>query len=64
MPLRILTGKSTRKILLGRHRHKWEVNIGMYLKEIGVSTRNLVDSAQDRNYCRAIADVILNLLVS
>ena len=33
----------------------------MDLKEIGVNTRNLVDSAQDRDYWRALVNAALNL---
>ena len=43
--LKILTGKSTGKKLLGRPWHKWENNIRKNLKEIGISMRNLVDMA-------------------
>ena len=35
---------------LGRPRHRWEDNIRMDLKEIGINTRNWVDLAQDRDY--------------
>ena len=35
----------------------------MGLKEIGVNTRNRVDSIQDRNYCRGLVNVELNLRV-
>ena len=43
---KILTGK----IPLGMPRGSLEDNIRMDLKEIGIITRNWVDSAQDRNY--------------
>ena len=33
----------------------------MDLKEIGMNTRNLVDSAQDRDYWRVLVNVALNL---
>ena len=33
----------------------------MDLKEIGMSTRNWIDSAQDRDYWRALENVVLNL---
>jgi hypothetical protein len=36
----------------------------MDLKEIGIDTRNWVDSAQDRDYWRALANAALNLWVS
>jgi hypothetical protein len=42
---RILTGTPTRKRPLGRPRHRWEDNIRMDLKEIGINIRNWVDSA-------------------
>ena len=35
---------------LGRPRGRWEDNIRMDLTEIGMITRNWVDSAQDRDY--------------
>ena len=47
---KILTGKPSGKRSLGRPRRRWEDNITMGLKEIGINTRNLVDSAQDRDY--------------
>ena len=44
----------TGKRPFGRTRHRWEDNIRMDLKEIGINTMNWVDSAQDRDYWRAI----------
>ena len=38
---KILTGKPTGKRPLGRSRHRWEDNIRMVLKEIGINMRNL-----------------------
>ena len=43
---KIITGKPTGKRPLGRPSRGWENNIRMDLKEIGINTRNLVDSAQ------------------
>ena len=60
---KILTGKSTGKRPLGRPRCRWEDNIRMDLKEIGINTRNWVDSAQDRDYWRALVNAALNLRV-
>ena len=45
---KILTGKPTGKIHLGRPRCKWEDNIRMDLEEIGINTRNWDDLAQER----------------
>ena len=60
---KILTGTPTGKRSLGSPRHKWEDNIRMDLKEIGVSARNRIDLAQDGNYWRALVNVALNLRV-
>ena len=47
---KILTGTPAGKRPLGRPRRRWEDNIRMDLKEIGINTRNVVDSAQERDY--------------
>ena len=44
-----LTGKPTGKRPLGRPRRRWEDNIRMGIKEIGINTSNWVDSTQDRD---------------
>ena len=48
---------------LGRPRRRWEDNIRMNLREIGINTRNWVDLAQDRDYWRALVNAALNLRV-
>ena len=45
----MLTSKPTGKRPLGRPTHRWEENTRMDLKELGINTRNWVDSAQDRD---------------
>ena len=60
---KILTGKPTGKRPLGRPRRRCENNIRMDLEEIGINAGNWVDSAQDRNYCRALVNAALNLWV-
>ena len=60
---KILTGTPTKKRLFGRPRCRWEDNIRMYLKEIGINTRNWVDSTQDRDYCIVLGNAALNLRV-
>ena len=60
---KILTGKPTGKRPLGRLRHRWEDNITMNLKEICINARNWVDSAEDRDYWRALVNAVLNLRV-
>ena len=56
---KIFTSKPTGKRPLGRPRRRWEDNIRMDLEVIG----NRVDSAQDRNYWRALVNAALNLRV-
>ena len=49
---KMLTGTpTTGKRPLGRPRRRWEDNIKIDLKEIGINTRNLVDLTQDGDYC-------------
>ena len=44
--LKILTDTPARKRSLGKFRRRWEDNIRMDPKEIGINTRNWVYSAQ------------------
>ena len=48
---------------MGRPRRRWEVNIRMGLEEIGINASNWVDSAQDRDYWKALVNATLNLQV-
>ena len=58
---KMLRVKPTGKRPLGRPRCRWEDNIRMELQEIGINVENWVDSAQDRNYWRALVSAALNL---
>jgi hypothetical protein len=58
---KVLRGKPIENRPLGRPRRRWEDNIRMNLKEIGINTRNCVDSAHDMDYSRALVNVALNL---
>ena len=60
----ICTGKPTGKIPLGRPRRRWEDNNRMDLKEIGINTRDWVDSAQDRDCWRALVIAASSVRVS
>ena len=55
---RIITGTPAGKRPLGRPRRRWEA-----LEEIGVNAGNWVDSAQDRDYWKALVNAALNLRV-
>ena len=61
---KISSGTPIGKRPLGRPRRRWEDNIRMDLKEIGINFRNRVDSAQDRDYWRALVNAALNLRVT
>ena len=61
---KILTGSPSSKIPLERPWRRWEDNTRMDLDEIGIDTRNWVDSVQDRNYWRALVNEAFNLRIS
>ena len=59
--LNILTRTPTGKRRLGRPRHRWEVNIRMDPKEMGINTRNCVDSGKHKDYWRAFCECGIEL---
>ena len=59
----ILSGNPTVKRPLVKPRRRWEDNIRMDLKEIGINTRNWVDWAQDRDYWRRLVNGTSNLRI-
>ena len=61
--LKILKGIPTGKRLSGRSRRRWEDNIRMDLEEVGINAGNWGDSAQERDYWRALVNAALNLRV-
>ena len=60
---KILIGKPTGKIPLGRPRRGWEDNIRIDLEEININAGNWVDSVQDRGYWIALVNAELKLRV-
>ena len=60
---KILIGTLTGKRPSGRPRRRWEDNIRIDLKEIGINMRNWVDSAKNRDYWRALVNVVFNIWV-
>jgi hypothetical protein len=58
---RILVGKPEGKRPLGRHKHRWEDNIG--LKERGWGDKDWINLAQDTDQWRALVNMIMNLRV-
>ena len=59
----ILTDIPSLKRPLGRPRSRWDNNIRMDLKEIGINTRNWVYSVQDKDNCRNVVNAALNLRI-
>ena len=53
---KILKGTPTGKRPLGRISHRWEDNIRMNFKEIGINTRNWIDSAKDSDYWETLVN--------
>ena len=60
---KISTGKPKGNRPLGRPRRRWEDNIRMDLEEIDINASKWVDSAQDRDYWRALVNTALDLRV-
>jgi hypothetical protein len=58
-----LVGKPKGKRPLGRPRHRWEDNIRMDLREIGIDGANWIELAQDRLWWQAFVNMVMNLWV-
>jgi hypothetical protein len=60
---RVLVGRPEDKRLLGRSRRRWENNIKMDLREIGIDGANWIQMAQDRVQWRAFLNTVMNLRI-
>jgi hypothetical protein len=60
---RVLVGRPEGKRPLGRPRHRWEDNIKMDLREIGIDGAYWIWLAQDRVQWRAFVNTVMNLRV-
>jgi hypothetical protein len=60
----VLVGKLEGKIPLGRPRCRWEGNIKMGLREIGINGANWIRLAQDSVQWRDFVKTVMNLRVS
>ena len=58
---KILTVTPAGKRTFEKPRRRWEDNIRMDFKELGINTRNCVNSAQDKGYWRALVNTAFNL---
>jgi hypothetical protein len=60
---RVLVGRSEGKRSLGRPRCRWEDNIKLDLREIGINVANWIQLAQDRGQWRSFVNMVMNLRV-
>jgi hypothetical protein len=60
---RVLVGKPECKRPLARPRCRWEDNIKMDLREIGIDGANWIRLAQDRVQWQAVVNMVMNLRV-
>jgi hypothetical protein len=61
---RVLIGRPESKRALGRYKHRWEDNIKMDLRELGINGTKWIRLAQDRVQWRAFVSTVMNLLVA
>jgi hypothetical protein len=61
---RVLVGRPEGKRPLGRPRRRWEDNIKMDLREIGIDGANWIQLAQDRVQWWVFVNTVMNLRVS
>jgi hypothetical protein len=60
---RVLVGRAEVKRPLGRPRHRWDDNIKMDLRDIGIGGANWIQLAQDRVQWRDFMNTVVNLRV-
>jgi hypothetical protein len=60
---RVLVGKLEGSRPLGRHRHRWEDNIKMDLREVVCGVMDWIVLTQDRDSGWALVTAIMNLWV-
>jgi hypothetical protein len=60
---RVLVGRPEGKKQLGRHRRRWEDNIKMDLREIGIDGEKLIQLAHDRVQWRACVNTVMNFRI-
>jgi hypothetical protein len=60
---RVLVGRAEGRKPLGRHRRRWEDNIKMDLREIGIDRANWIELAQGRVRWRAFVNMVMNFQV-
>jgi hypothetical protein len=61
---RVLVGRSEGNRPLGRRRHRWEDNMKMDLREIGIDGANWIRLAKDRVQWRAFVSAVMKLWIT
>ena len=59
----VLVGKREVKGPLGRHRHRWEDNIKIDVKEVRCGGMDWIELAEDRDRWRSLVSAVMNLRV-
>jgi hypothetical protein len=60
---KVFVGRPESKRPLGRPRRRWEDNIKLHLREIGIDGANWIRLAQDRVQWRAFVGTVMNIRV-
>jgi hypothetical protein len=60
---KVLVGWPEEKTPLGRPRRRWENNISKYLREIRFGGVDWINVARDKDWWRALVNMIVNLRV-
>jgi hypothetical protein len=60
---KVLMGKTEGKRPLGRPKRRWEDGIRIYLREIGWGSVEWIHLAQDRDWWRALVNMMMNFPV-
>jgi hypothetical protein len=60
---RVLVGKPAGKRPMGRLRRRWEDNIKMDLREVGVGSGDRMELDQDRDRWRTLVNTVMNFRV-
>jgi hypothetical protein len=60
---KILVGKLEGKRLLERQRHRWDDNIRIDRRQIGLSGMNWIDLIWDRDQWRALVNTVMKAMI-
>ena len=52
--IHVFVGKTEGSSMLGKHRYRWETNIKILLKGVGLEVVDWIDLVQDKASCRLL----------